>query len=80
MCFIIDFLYLSYLPGGCGLPEVSQGRVIAGENAPKGAWPWQILMLFMNSPMCGGALIAPDWVLTAAHCVSGRSTMRFKIR
>ncbi|XP_065067993.1 uncharacterized protein LOC135693432 isoform X3 [Rhopilema esculentum] len=66
--------------GTCGMPDIAQSRVIAGEDAKKGAWPWQILMLFMNSPMCGGALVAPNWVVTAAHCVSGKSAMRFKIR
>ncbi len=66
----------------CGKPEVQQGRVIAGENAKQGAWPWQVLMLFNNVPMCGGSLIAPQWVVTAAHCVEGRQsqTSSFTIR
>jgi len=66
----------------CGNPEVKQGRVIAGQNAKKGAWPWQVLMLHNGRPMCGGSLIAPRWVVTAAHCVSGREsqTSSFTIR
>jgi len=59
--------------GGCGKPDI-QGvsRVIAGKTATPNSWPWQILMMFGNRAMCGGTLIAPQWVVTAAHCVYRR--------
>ncbi len=68
--------------GTCGQPEVQQSRVIAGENATRGAWPWQILMLYNGRPGCGGSLISPNWVVTAAHCVSGREgyASSFRVR
>eukprot|EP00794_Sanderia_malayensis_P015873 gene15873-17472_t len=58
--------------GTCGKPEVQQSRVIAGTTATKGSWPWQILMLFNGRTMCGGSIVAPNWIVTAAHCVSGK--------
>jgi uncharacterized protein YkwD len=48
--------------------------IIGGEEAQPGAWPWMAALVNANDPdalnghFCGGALIAPEWVLTAAHC------------
>ena len=49
-------------PSGDSLP-----RIIGGQDAAAGAWPWQAL-LEVGPSGCGGSLIAPTWVLTAAHC------------
>jgi len=57
--------------GECGRSSVPQGRVIGGTDARHGSWPWQVgLYNGDRDPdfICGGSLIRPDWVLTAAHC------------
>lgn len=55
--------------GGCGKPDIPGIRVIAGKTAVRGSWPWQGLVMYYGHPVCGGALIAPQWVVTSAHCV-----------
>ncbi|CAM9866193.1 unnamed protein product [Rangifer tarandus platyrhynchus] len=57
-------------------PLLSQGAcghrilgIIGGKPAPERKWPWQVSLQFNDRHRCRGSLIAPQWVLTAAHCV-----------
>ena len=47
-------------------------RVVGGTATTSEKWPWQIYMITPQPGdyvgLCGGSLIAPRWVLTAAHC------------
>ena len=51
----------------CGRPRTS-GRIVSGQDAQLGRWPWQVSVRENGAHVCGGSLIAEDWVLTAAHC------------
>ncbi|KAG8233806.1 hypothetical protein J437_LFUL008026 [Ladona fulva] len=43
-------------------------RIVGGEIATHGQFPWQVLISMDNSYVCGGSLIASNWILTAGHC------------
>lgn len=55
-------------------------RIVGGENAEIKDTPWQVSIIAgestsnLSGHFCGGSLIKPNWVLTAAHCVN-RGTM-----
>uniref|UniRef100_A0A8C5QQU0 Peptidase S1 domain-containing protein n=1 Tax=Leptobrachium leishanense TaxID=445787 RepID=A0A8C5QQU0_9ANUR len=52
----------------CGVPVVSS-RIVGGENAQDGEWPWQIVVNYLGDFICGGSLINTQWVLSAAFNV-----------
>ncbi|RXN28514.1 enteropeptidase [Labeo rohita] len=49
------------------------GRVVGGQDAQKGAWPWIASLRWLGRHACGAALIDREWLITAAHCVYGKN-------
>ena len=73
--------------GGCGGDGSRQcgykpsSRIVRGEEAPPGAWPWQAQIRTPGGfTFCGGTLVATQWVVTAAHCVPGASPSQINVR
>ena len=60
-------------------PPPAVPNIVGGEDAQPGDWPWQVALVnggatdLYNNQFCGGSLIHPYWVLTAAHCVENVS-------
>ncbi|CAH8538121.1 unnamed protein product [Schistosoma haematobium] len=56
-------------------------RIIGGQSVPRGTHPWaasiqakrhtswSTLVTGSEQHYCGAALIKPDWIITAAHCL-----------
>ncbi|KAJ1125863.1 hypothetical protein NDU88_004278 [Pleurodeles waltl] len=51
----------------CGDPDISD-RIIGGQNAQAGEWPWQVSVRKSGYHICGGSVISNQWILSAAHC------------
>ena len=67
-----------YFLGTCGI-SVANGRIVAGVKSQSGQWPWQVAIMKYGEFHCGGSLITPQWVVTAAHCVYHNLASSFKI-
>lgn len=55
---------------GFRLPQELESRIIGGQNAAVGQFKWQTAVYGNPSnSFCGGAVITPNVVMTAAHCI-----------
>lgn len=47
----------------------STNRIVGGHDAIPHSAPWIVSIQLNRKHDCGGSIISPDWVLTAAHCL-----------
>ncbi|XP_015757641.1 PREDICTED: CUB and peptidase domain-containing protein 2-like isoform X3 [Acropora digitifera] len=67
--------------GSCGTRQNIKSRIVGGNEATINSWPWQAMLRHFNgSQFCGGTLIDPWWVLTAAHCLPEENSSTFFVR
>ncbi|KAF3814899.1 hypothetical protein GH733_017175 [Mirounga leonina] len=61
----------SYLdtPSTGAAPPI-QSRIIGGWDCEQNSQPWQAALYHYSKFQCGGVLVNPQWVLTAAHCIN----------
>nr|XP_044992892.1 serine protease 42 [Jaculus jaculus] len=66
------------LPGDelCGHPIM---KIVGGIDTEQEKWPWQVSVRVRQEHVCGGSLIAAQWVMTAAHCIFIRFRYNVKL-
>ncbi|XP_029466499.1 chymotrypsin B-like [Rhinatrema bivittatum] len=74
LLWLLSCLALISAAYSCGVPAIEPvvtgyARIVNGEEAVPGSWPWQAsLQNSLGGHFCGGSLINKQWVVTAAHC------------
>jgi secreted trypsin-like serine protease len=55
-------------------PAAARPGIVGGSAAPAGSWPSTVFLYgtFQDQPYgCTGSVVAPEWIVTAAHCAFG---------
>ena len=70
LCAVVSSVSLR--GGDVGRRELKLGtRIINGNKAAEGRYPYAVSLRDDVGHFCGGSLVAPDVVLSAAHCAGG---------
>lgn len=57
---------VSLICSNCG--ETGLERIVGGDDTTIERWPWQVSLQYNGNHVCGGSIINPLWIVTAAHC------------
>ncbi|XP_075748470.1 trypsin-1-like isoform X2 [Rhipicephalus microplus] len=79
---VLLFLLLIQFTHGaakCGESRTPGRRIVGGRKALPGEFPWQVALRMHGMVFCGGAIISPTEVVTAAHCVRGMRARRLNV-
>lgn len=62
----------------CGKKAYKSSRIVGGQDAVEGEFPWLVSLHIKNiAHVCGGSIINERWLVTAAHCVQDDAKIKY---
>nr|WJL97992.1 S1 family serine peptidase [Tenebrio molitor] len=82
--YTLVLLFSAALVSGKVLPPKLQrlhrnGRIVGGTETTIEDNPWQVSLQAFGMHCCGGCIISPDTIVTAAHCIDGLISLFYEV-
>ncbi|CAG7818268.1 unnamed protein product [Allacma fusca] len=55
----------------CNSGAAENGKIVGGHEAPKNGYPSAVPLYYLAYPGCAATIVHQEWLVSAAHCVSG---------
>ncbi|XP_023171152.2 trypsin alpha-3-like [Drosophila hydei] len=55
-------------------------RIVNGQEIDIALVPWQVALLKLDRPHCGGSIYSANIVITAAHCIDDKTVRHYSVR
>ena len=66
---------------GCSKTAATLNKIVGGESAVDSSWGWAVsLQRALGNTFCGGTIISPLHILTAAHCIVNASAFLQRVK
>ena len=76
----VGLVAVALLAAGLGVVQPAPASaIVSGEEAAAAEWPWQVALVSRGVQFCGGSLVSPRHVVTAAHCTEDLTASQLSV-